>query len=110
MQALYLVAFLWGFWALFVCAMNLYRVQLAHGLTPAIRMLGAPLILVAYAVDVFANLTVATAFFVELPRELLVTSRLRRYIAAGTGWRFGVACWLCRQLLDPLDPTGNHCR
>lgn len=105
----WVILYLWLFWALFVATMNLYRVQLTHGLTPAMRVLGAPLVLLAYVVDVLSNLVVATLVFAEPPHELLVTSRLKRYMLTPSGWRYKIAHWLCLNLLDPLDPTGKHC-
>jgi hypothetical protein len=104
-----LAAFLYVFWLLFVAAMNIYRVQLAHGLTTTIRVFAAPVVLAAYLVDVIANIFIASVVFAELPREWLVTSRLHRYMTTRTDWRFKASKWLCSQLLDPLDPTGKHC-
>lgn len=107
--ALYTLAFLWAFWAMYVIVMGIYRAHLAKRLTAVTLCLSAPFIVAGYFMDVIANLTVASLMFLEPPRELLVTSRLQRYVASGQGWRFTIADWICNHLLDVFDPSGNHC-
>lgn len=107
--AAYTLAFLWVFWAMYVLVMGIYRAHLAKRLTAVTLCLSAPFIVVGYIMDVVANLTVASLVFLEPPRELLVTSRLQRYVAQGRGWRFRIADWICNHLLDVFDPSGNHC-
>lgn len=106
---IYLLAFLWAFWAMYVLIMGIYRAHLAKRLTAVTLCLSAPFIVLGYLMDVIANLTVAALVFLELPRELLVTSRLSRYVAQGHGWRFKAANWICNNLLDVFDPSGDHC-
>ena len=48
--------------------------------------------------------------FQEWPREMLVTSRLIRYINGESGWRRDLAQGICDALLDIFDPTGSHCK
>ena len=103
------LAYLWLFWGVYVLVMGLYRAYLANRLGPVSRVLGAPFFIVGYLLDVFTQMTFATLVFLELPSEVLVTTRLTRYLRAGTGWRFRVAAWICRNLLDPFEPTRNHC-
>ncbi len=107
--AAYTFAFLWAFWAMYVLVMGIYRAHLAKRLTAVTLCLSAPFIALGYLMDVIANLTVASLVFLEFPRELLVTSRLQRYVASGQGWRFTIADWICNHLLDVFDPSGNHC-
>ena len=109
MVAAYTLAFLWAFWAMYVLVMGIYRAHLAKRLTAVTLCLSAPFIVVGYLMDVIANLTVASLVFLEPPRELLVTSRLQRYVAQENGWRFRIADWICNHLLDVFDPSGNHC-
>jgi hypothetical protein len=106
---LYPALFLWGFWALYVLVMGLYRAQLAGRLSLPTKIMGAPFLVMGLLVDVLANIAVASIAFAEMPRELLVTSRLRRYIAGPDGWRKARALVICTQLLDPFDPSNNHC-
>lgn len=107
--ALGLVLFLWGFWGLYVLIMGLYRAKLAGKLTKANKVLGAPYLVVGYVVDIVANATYAWWVFEERPRELLVTTRLTRYVNGPAGWRKDKANLICAELLDPFDPTNNHC-
>lgn len=104
-------AYLWVFWGLYVLVMGLYRAHLANRLTRFTYILSAPFLLVGYMVDVLTQFTVATAFFLDPPRngEWLVTDRLKRYVAEGQGWRYDKARFVCDHLLDVFDPTGNHC-
>lgn len=105
----YTLAFLWAFWAMYVLVMGIYRAHLAKRLTAVTLCLSAPFIVAGYAMDIFANATVASLLFLERPREFLVTSRLERYVAQEQGWRFTIADWICNHLLDVFDPSGNHC-
>lgn len=108
--ALYTLAFLWAFWTVYVLVMGIYRAHLAKRLGRVTYALGLPWVVLGYAMDVLAQYTVATLFFLDLPRrgEHLVTDRLIRY-SAGNGWRRAKADWICTHLLDPFDPSDNHC-
>jgi hypothetical protein len=103
-----IVAWLWCFYALYALVMGVYRAHLAQRLSPFAYALLAPFVALGFVVDVLTNITIATLLFGEPPRELLLTTRLQRYIT-GTGWRRNVAAWVCDTLLDPLDPRGEHC-
>jgi hypothetical protein len=107
--ALYVLAFLWAFWAMYVLVMGIYRAHLAKRLTPVTLALSLPFVALGYVMDVLANVTVASAVFVEPPREALVTDRLKRHMQTGNGWRFALARYICDNLLDVFDPTGDHC-
>jgi len=50
--------------------------------------------------DVFLNVVIASVFFLDPPRELLLTTRLKRYKTHDAGWRKEVALWICEHLLD----------
>jgi hypothetical protein len=104
------IAFLWAFWGLYVLVMGLYRAHLDKRLSRAAYVLAAPFLAVGAAVDVLANLTIASLVFLEPPREWLVTSRLQRHNRDHeSGWRGDLSEWICTHLLDVFDPTGNHC-
>lgn len=94
---------------MYVLVMGIYRAHLSHRLKGLVLVLSLPLVAIGYLMDVIANLTVASLLFLEPPRELLVTSRLQRYVALEQGWRFRIADWICNHLLDVFDPSGNHC-
>ena len=108
----WVLAYLYGFWLLYVLIMGFYRAWLAGKLTLAAKVLASPAIVVGYLVDLFANWTLATLWFRELPsRPLeLVTNRLSRYIGTkGDSWQKQHADWVCKTLLDYFDPAGVHC-
>lgn len=111
MYLLAVILFLWVFWYAYILVMGLYRAHLARRLSPFAYALAFPALLVGYVMDVVAQYTLATVFFLDLPKrgEHLVTDRLKRYIAFDRGWRQKKANWICTHLLDIFDPTGNHC-
>ena len=99
----------WLLWAMYVMVMGIYRAHLDKRLTTTTKILALPWVVVGYVLDVLVNVTVASLVFWEPPWELLLTSRLQRHIDANHGWRHRRAQWICDRLLDPFDPTGNHC-
>lgn len=110
-HAAVLLLALWAFWLLYVFTMGLYRAFLLRRLRGLSLLLCAPVVAVAFAVDLVMQLTVFTVVFREAPRDWLVTHRLRRYLRElpATHWRRRWADYLCKHLLDPFDPTGAHC-
>jgi hypothetical protein len=103
-------------WVLYLACMNLKRAKDADRIPRVGYWFGYPVLLVGLAADFFYNVILATVLFGELPQEWLLTGRLQRYLRdpdAGQAWwlysRKTVARWLCDNLLDPFDPSGNHC-
>lgn len=96
-------------WCLFLAVMHLDTARRRGGLTPAAKCIGYPILFAGYAADVAFNLTWGSILFVEVPRELLFSSRVSRH-NDNAGWRGGLATWICGELLDPFDPRGQHCR
>ena len=93
----------------YILVMGIQRAHLAGRLIGPLKWLCLPMVAVGYLMDAAANLTLATLAFAEWPRELLVTKRMQRHIAARSGWRSALAAWVCDRLLDPFDPSGEHC-
>ena len=60
-----------------------------------------------WVLDVILNATVFSVLFMDYPRELTITHRLRRYLRDRTGWRRKAADWICKNMLEPIDCT--HC-
>lgn len=106
-----LVLTLWVFWYLYLIVMGLYRAKLNGTLTWTAKILGAPALVIGFVLDVLVQYTIASLIWREWPRrgEHLVTDRMQRYLAHGSGSRYVKAKWLCDHLLDPFDPTGKHC-
>jgi hypothetical protein len=102
------LAYMWLFWVVYVTVMGLYRAHLDNRLGRTAKVLGGPILLVGWLMDVACNFTVAWIVFLDPPQEWLITNRLKRY-KQHTGWRSDIADWLCSKLLDPFDPTGKHC-
>ena len=101
------VASVYGLWIFYLAVMNLKRANEAGLLHTSALVIGTPVLVVGYLLDVFVNIFVFTPVLLELPQELTVTARLTRHIKESTGWRFAMACWFI-PLLDPFDPSGRH--
>lgn len=103
------VCYLWLFWGLFVLVMGLLRARLDKRLNAASYVLGAPFLVAGWLMDFIANMTLATVLFLELPRELMVSARLKRHNQTDNGWRTKLSTYICQNLLDIFDPSGDHC-
>lgn len=95
-------------WGLFLAAMSLIGARSQGKLPRAALVLGYPLVVFGVLCDALLQL-VATAVFLDWPREPVLTQRCSRYIAGPDGWRKTAALWICRSLLDPFQ-AGGHCR
>jgi hypothetical protein len=105
----YALAYLYVFWLAYILVMGLYRAHLARRLCGLSKLMALPVVFVGWAMDVFANWTIAAVVFLDPPREALVTQRLIRYKKTDPGWRGRLADAICENLLDVFDPTGDHC-
>lgn len=105
------LAALWIFWLLYVFTMGLYRAFLMGRLKGLSLVMCAPVVAVAFTLDLLMQFTVFAVVFADVPRDWLVTHRLRRYMRElpPDHWRRRWADYLCHHLLDPFDPTGAHC-
>ena len=92
----------------FYCAvMNIKRVRDMGKLTKVGYAFGLPTLWIGLVLDLAVNVLVMTPILMELPRELTVTSRLKRHHRDSTGWRLAVVKFF-EPVLDPLDPSGDH--
>lgn len=105
-----LIVTLYPLWICYLAVMGLMRARDAGTLTRDARILGAPMLYIGLLIDFLYNVTVCTILFLELPRELLVTSRVSRHKFQGQGFRKELATWICVNMLDPYDPAGCHCK
>lgn len=107
---------LFATWLHYLAIMNLSRVRNANELPIWARRFGMIALGIGYLLDFISNILVLTALMFELPHELLVSARVSRHLRNGTGnhlwtrWRYNVALWTCKNLLDPFDPSGCHCK
>lgn len=104
----YIYLSLLTFYALYLAVMSLYRAYKAGTMPLASKVLGYQLLMIGLVLDVVMNLTLFSLVFVEVPREWLVTDRLKRHIKQ-SGYRGWLARFICHSLLSPFDPSGNHC-
>lgn len=58
--------------------------------------------------DFLLNVVVMTVVFLELPKEFLVTERIKRHKQGPVlSWRWLIAIWFCINFLTPFD--NKHC-
>lgn len=109
---LFVIWFLYAFYGLYILVMGVYRAHLQKRLTRINYILCFPWVLVGYLFDVFANVFIMPFIFLELPRETLVTTRLKRHLRTpedDRDWRYDLASLVCTKLLDIFDPYNAHC-
>ena len=103
------VAVSYALWLFYLAVMNLQRAYENKTLSKLALILGIPILLIGYLLDIIVNIFVMTVLFLELPKEWLVTSRLQRHIRSRSGFRSKLAYFICHYLLDTFDPSGRHC-
>lgn len=95
-------------WVFYVAVMG-FKDKLAV-MSPVARFHAyAALFLFGYPLDVIANVIVSALAFQRLPKHWLLTGTLKYWIAADDERRAKWAGYLCRDLLNPFDPSGRHC-
>ena len=104
---LYSLAVTYGLYVFYCAVMNLRRVHDMGLLTTTGKVFAYPTLLIGATLDVLCNVFVMTIVLLELPQELLVTTRLKRHNRESTGWRLSVVKFF-EPVLDPLDPSGDH--
>jgi hypothetical protein len=103
---LFALAITYGLYVFYCAVMNIKRVRDAGKLTKFGMALGYPTLVIGLILDLLVNVVVMSIVLLELPRELTVTSRLKRH-QKSTGWRLAVVKFF-EPVLDPLDPSGDH--
>lgn len=96
----------YGLFVFYAAVMNIKRVRDMGKLTKLGMAFGYPTLFIGLVLDLLVNTFVMTVILLELPREMTVTSRLKRH-QASTGWRLAVVKFF-EPVLDPLDPSGDH--
>lgn len=82
------------------------------------KVWGYPTLFVGYVLDCLVNVLHCVVLFVELPKELTVSARVKRhthdttvpprYLKYLVLWRRAVARLMRDRLLKPYDPSGGH--
>lgn len=96
-------------WGWYLSIMHLKTARDHGKLTKAAKVIAYPWLAVGLLVDALFNIVVGSIVFAERPREFLFTTRVSR-LNDGSGWRGKLSRWFCKELLDPFDPAGKHCR
>lgn len=108
MIVFYVFGLLYLTWLLYVAIMAIKRAKDA-GTAPVVALiLGYPALFAGLMFDFVCTIFIGTVVFIDLPRELTLTARLKRYNAEGSGFRYRITRWLADNLLDPFDPSGKH--
>lgn len=94
----------------FLAIMHLRDMRDAGKLTERGTRWGKCILAVGYFLDGAFNLTWACVEFLDIPRELTVTYRLKRYKHGANvkAWRVAKAEAYARDFLDPADSKGPH--
>lgn len=103
----YILIDLYLFFIMYVASMGMVRAHAEKKLNPILWALCLPFVAISIIIDIINNLITFTILFFELPRELLVTTRLKRHYKQPT-IRGKLATWIGDSLLNPFDHTGNH--
>jgi hypothetical protein len=109
MIALYCISALYLLWLLFLAVMSLQRARDAGTLPQPAYYLGLPPLYIGLTLDCLVNLVIGTLIFCEIPQEWTVSARVSR-LEKTDGWRSKVAHWICANLLNVFDPSGQHCK
>lgn len=104
---LYSLIFTYALYVFYAAVMNIKRVRDLGKLTLLGKIFGYPTLIIGLILDLIINVFVMTFLLLELPRELTVTSRLKRHHEESTGWRLAIVKFF-EPVLDPLDPSGDH--
>jgi hypothetical protein len=92
---------------MYVASMAMLRAHHEKKLNGVLWVLCLPFVALSLVIDVAHNVTVFTHIFVDLPRELTVTERLKRHVTQQT-FRGKLARWIADTLLNSFDHTGSH--
>lgn len=98
---------LYLFFIMYIVSMGIIRTHKEGNLNPILWGLCLPFVAIGLLLDFINNMIIFTLLFLELPKELLVTSRLKRHAVQQT-FRGKLARWIGNNILNPFDHTGDH--
>lgn len=106
MYATYAVLAFWLLWVFFLCVMLLDEHK--ANLKGFVRLLAYFTLAVGLSLDFLVQVGPASVLWLELPKELTVSGRVKRLCATGGGYRYKLAIWFRDNLLAPFDKSGGH--
>lgn len=100
---------LWFLWILYVAMMNVKAAIIKNNLPWQAKLMVYPTSAIFDIIEIIANIFVCTLIFLDIPKEITVSNRLRRYVAKPEryGWRLSIVNFV-KPMLDPFDPAGPH--
>lgn len=105
-----LYGFLMTCWLFYIGIMNLVRVR--HELGFASKVFAYPIVAFGFVLNYLLTTVFGSILFLDISfTDAGLTKRLHRTQEQWptNHWRHKLARWICRELLDKLDPTGDHC-
>ncbi len=106
MTILFTITLMFVTWTFFLAVMHLRIIRDTIGFTRW-NIVPAYAVLVLGLVLDFTLMLVMSVWLLDLPRELLLTGKLKRLIKTDMGWRGDVSEWICQNFLVPADK--GHC-
>lgn len=106
MITLFYILLMFITWTFFLAVMHLREIRDSQGFTK-VNIIPAYTVLVIGLILDFALMLFMCIPLLDLPREMLLTGKLKRLIKEDMGWRGDVAEFLCKHFLVPADK--NHC-
>lgn len=96
-------------WIFFLAVMRIIPVK--DQMVPIVKYHAYAIAFIAFVLDVVFNIVVGTVLFLQLLKisEPTFSQRLEQYNKHDTGWRHNIAKWICTNVLDLFDPSGDHC-
>ena len=101
--------FAYAFYLGFALCIGVYRQWLKGTLNLFNKIVFAPVIIAFGLVDVLLNYTVFMVFGMPPLNCYTISARLEFYHYFGTGFQRNFATVFCEKLLNPIDPSGEHC-
>lgn len=102
-----ILADLYLFFIMYVASMGMIRAHAEKKLNGVLWVLCLPFVAISIVLDFINNMTVFSLLYWEVPREWLVTDRLKRHAKEQT-FRGKLSRWIAETVLNPFDHTGNH--
>ena len=102
-----LLADLYLFFIMYVASMGMIRAHAEKKLNGVLWVLCLPFVAISIVLDFINNMIVFSLLYFELPKEWLVTERLKRHVKQHT-FRGKLSRWIGETILNPFDHSGDH--